>query len=472
MDPVLENDLQTFEEILNEVKTQAIDFLNGLDQLPTYAFDQEAVSVGLSAAGLGASDTLKLFKDNYQKLMVASAGPRYWGFVTGGTTPAAIAGDWLTSVFDQNTQGIKGAGDVSGQVELETIFLLLDLLGLPHAFNGGFVTGATMSNFTGLAVARQWAGHKLGKDIARDGMSSEIVVLAATPHSSVIKSLSMLGFGSNNFVRLQTIQGREALDVADLEAKLVVYAGKPIILNCSAGTVNTVDFDNIRQITHLKSKYNFWLHVDAAFGGFAACSPGHKHLLDGWDQADSITIDCHKWMNVPYESAVILTRSEHKHLQIQSFQNSNAPYLGNANENFSYLNFLPENSRRFKALPAWFSLMAYGKQGFQSIVENSIDCARELGRYLEKSDIFELVAPVRLNVVCFGLKNNQERTGAFLSLLNSRGRIFLTPTTLEGLFCMRAAFVNFRTSGADIEIAIEELESVSKILHGLPVEAV
>jgi len=463
---ILESDLKELSQILDDVKSIGIDYLNNLNDLPTSVSDHITPGSQLPETGYGTINSLELFKTNYQKLMVASSGPRYWGYVIGGTTPASIAGDWLTSVFDQNTQSIQGAGDISASIEIETIRLLLELLSLPDDFNGGFVSGATMSNFTGLAVARQWAGEKLGKDIAREGMSSDIVVMGAMPHSSVLKSLSMLGFGSNNVIKIKTLAGREAIDLRDLEAKLIQYSGKPVIINCSAGTVNTVDFDDISAIVELKKKYDFWLHVDAAFGGFAACSPEHNYLLKGWEQADSITIDCHKWMNVPYDSAIILTRKDHQKLQIQTFQNSNAPYLGDPMENFSYMNFLPENSRRFRALPAWLSLMAYGKDGFQWIIMNSIECAREFGQNIEENEMLELLAPVRLNVVCFGLKQFPERTNEFLSVLNSRGKVFMTPTVLAGKSCVRAAFVNYRTSREDINIAIEELNFVSKQLFG------
>jgi glutamate/tyrosine decarboxylase-like PLP-dependent enzyme len=288
--------------------------------------------------------------------------------------------------------------------------------------------------------------------------------MAATPHSSVVKSLAMLGIGSNNMVRIQTAEGREAMDLADFEQKLIDSQGRPVIVNCSAGTVNTVDFDDIKAIAALKQRYHFWLHIDAAFGGFAACLPSYRHLLEGWEQADSITIDCHKWMNVPYDSAVSLVRREHSRLQVSTFQNSNAPYLGDPLENFSYLNFLPENSRRFRALPAWFSLTAYGRNGFEWIVQNSIARAQELGGYIESSEFFELAAPVRLNVVCFRLKTEAERMSAFLDLLNRRGNVFMTPTFLSGKPAIRAAFVNYRTEKEDILIAIREMEEVMRAL--------
>jgi glutamate/tyrosine decarboxylase-like PLP-dependent enzyme len=169
-------------------------------------------------------------------------------------------------------------------------------------------------------------------------------------------------------------------------------------------------------IARLKEKHHFWWHIDAAFGGFAACSPSHRHLLQGWENADSITVDCHKWLNVPYESAVFFVKEKHKFLQVETFQNSNAPYLGDPMEQFNYLNFLPENSRRLKALPAWFSLIAYGKEGIQSIVENNILVAQHFGKLIAENNAFVLLAPVRLNTVCFTLSggNTQEQVLPFL----------------------------------------------------------
>lgn len=461
---LFENELNNLKPILDQVTSTSLDFLENIAEKPTYIADQTVIPTRLSNAGIGTAGSLEVFRKHYEKLMVASPGPRYWGFVTGGATPAAVAGDWLTAIYDQNTQGTQGAGDVSAILERDTIRLLCQLLYLPEDFDGGFVTGATMSNFTGLAVARQWGGERSGRDVSREGVSSDLLVMAATPHSSVIKSVGMLGIGSNNVVRIQVLEGREAMDLADFEQKLIKHQHRPIVVNCSAGTVNTVDFDDIKAIVALKQKYPFWLHIDAAFGGFAACLPSQRHLLAGWEQADSITIDCHKWMNVPYDSAVSLVRKEHSRLQVSTFQNSNAPYLGDPSENFSYLNFLPENSRRFRALPAWFSLTAYGRDGFAWIVQNSIDRAQEFGAYIQSSEYFELLAPVLLNVVCFRLKSGCERMAVFLDRLNRRGKVFMTPTLLSGEPAIRAAFVNYRTEKEDILIAIREMEEVMRML--------
>jgi glutamate/tyrosine decarboxylase-like PLP-dependent enzyme len=466
MNNLITKDLNNIESLLSLTQAQALTFLNSLKANSTYARIIDKIEVNLSQDGIGAEAALALFGEQYEALMVASAGPRYWGFVTGGTTPAALMGDWLASVYDQNTQTVRSEGDCSAQIEIDTIKLLLDLFELPDDFWGGFVTGATMSNFTCMAVGRQWLGKILGRDIAKEGVPAGLKILTATPHSSAVKSLAMLGIGSQNIIKIKTLEGnREAMDCTDLEAQIETLEGEPFILISSAGTVNTVDFDDFRAIHQLHQKYRFWWHIDAAFGGFAVCSPQYKHLLDSWQNADSITVDCHKWLNVPYDSAFFLVKNEHRLLQVETFQNSNAPYLGDPLQNFNYLNILPENSRRQRALPVWFTLMAYGKNGYQQIIENSIALAQQFGHWIDSHEHLELLAPVRLNTVCFTLKGdeNQDHVQAFLSAVNTTGKVFMTPTVYQGRKGIRAAFVNWLTTEADLTIAQNIMNEALKL---------
>jgi glutamate/tyrosine decarboxylase-like PLP-dependent enzyme len=318
-----------------------------------------------------------------------------------------------------------------------------------------------------LAIARQWAGKQKGIDIAREGIKTEIRVLTATPHSSAIKSLAMLGLGSSNILIVKTAEGnREAMDIADLEAKLMENKDFPTIVISSGGTVNTVDFDDMQTIAQLQKQHTFYWHIDAAFGAFAACSEKYSHLLNGWEFADSITIDCHKWLNVPYDSAIYLVNEKHVALQLQTFQNSNAPYLGDPAADFSFLNFGPENSRRLRALPAWFALNAYGRNGFTWIVDNNIALAKRFAELLEQKSIFRLTAPVRLNVVCFSIDdddvNRNARLTQVLEKLKTSGKLFITPTSYKGVMCLRAAFVNWRTTDDDVLLAINELINASR----------
>ncbi len=463
MNQTLQTDLENLSMLLEKAKVQGLDYLNSLAQRPTSTKHTADHRHKILEKGIGTSGALQQFNERFEPLIVSSSGPRYWGFVTGGSTPASIVGDWLTSIYDQNPQHIKGHGDISANIEIETIKLMLDLFGLPSDFSGGFVTGATLSNFTCLGVARQWVGRQRGKDFAKQGISEKIEIVTATPHSSSIKSLSLLGMGSSNVSKIKTLEGnREAMDTHELENKLNALQGEPCILISSGGTVNTVDFDDFIAIAKLKEKYNFWWHIDAAFGGFAACTDSHRHLLSGWEFADSITIDCHKWLNVPYESGLFFVKEKYNALQIETFQNSNAPYLGNQMEHFDYLNFLPENSRRLKALPAWFSLIAYGKQGIKDMVENNIRLAKRFGELIEQENKFELLAPVRLNTVCFTLRGNenQHQVQSFLNRLNDFGKVFMTPTVYKERKGIRAAFVNWRTTEKDISLVTELMKEV------------
>ncbi|OJF13867.1 pyridoxal phosphate-dependent decarboxylase family protein, partial [Couchioplanes caeruleus] len=372
-----------------------------------------------------------------------SAGPRYLGFVTGGATPAGLAGDWLTGVFDQNAG--PEIGSSAGDLERETLGWLRELFGLPDGHGGAFVSGATMSNMVGLAIGREWLGERLGVDVAQQGVAAlgETAVFSGAPHSSIFKALSMLGLGRGALRQVPVRPDREAVDVAALRAALAARAGRPAIVVANAGTVNTVDYDDLRAIVELRREYPFWLHVDAAFGAFAALSPAHAPLLDGLAEADSICVDLHKWLNVPYDSAVQFTRRTD--LQLKVFSNA-AAYLGPLTERPDFLHHTPENSRRLRALAAWFSLAAYGRDGHRDIVTRNIASAQRVGARLAELPGVRLLAPVRLNVVCLALPGDQ---AAAARTIAETGEAFVTPTVYAGTPALRLAFSNWRTGEAD-----------------------
>jgi glutamate/tyrosine decarboxylase-like PLP-dependent enzyme len=460
----LADDLAALPALLDRARAAALDHLTRLDATAPARARQPQPIAALPEHGIGASAALDQFRARFGAGMIAAPGPRFWGFVTGGSTPAALIGDWLVSAIDTNAAD-RGLSDTAS-VELEAIALLRDLFGLPEAFSGVFVSGATMSNFTALLTAREWAVP--GAAAAGLHGMARIPVLAGSAHSSVYKALALSGMGRDSLIALaQQGDGREAVDLEALEAALRGLNGTPAIVVASAGTVNTVDFDDLEAIGVLKARYPFWLHVDAAFGGFAACSPRHAHRMRGITYADSVTIDAHKWLNVPYDSAMVFTR--HQATQARVFQNS-AAYLAGLSDEPDFLHLTPENSRRWRALPAWFTLMAYGRAGYAEIVERCCDAAATLAAHIDGSAHFRRIAPVHMNVVCFTLAGTptREQVTDFLARLRDDGEVFLTPTTLNGVPAMRAAFSNWRTTPDDVARGWQALVRIADGISARP----
>ncbi|MFZ5971407.1 MAG: pyridoxal phosphate-dependent decarboxylase family protein [Bacteroidota bacterium] len=458
MHPTLAHDHQHINTLLTEVQRMAQQYFRQQETLPPGRWVADLAEATLPDKGLGGQAVLHYFEQHVAPLISNTAGPRYFGFVTGGSTPASLAGDWLVSTYDQNAFGSNDS--IAPQIERQTLHFFRQLFGLDEAYFGSFVTGATVSNLVSLAIARQWVGEQQGRDFSNEGLQSPVKVISGTPHSSIIKSLAMLGIGRQQAVKVATLPDREAVSLEALEAELRAMQ-EPCIVVANAGTVNTVDFDDLTAIAKLKEKYAFWLHVDAAFGGFAALSPRFSHLMAGINAADSITIDAHKWLNVPYDAAMQFTR--HKGLQLKVFQNS-AAYLGDPAQSPDYFHYTPENSRRWRALPSWFTLMAYGQEGHREIVERNCDLAAQLGEWIQQSGTYYLRAPVRMNVVCFTLKEadrTSENIKRFLERVRDDGRVFFTPTVYKGTPAVRAAFSNWLTQEADVKITIEVLKQMS-----------
>ncbi|MGW5656730.1 pyridoxal phosphate-dependent decarboxylase family protein [Streptomyces humi] len=465
MHPALADDLARLPELLRSARDMAAREVSGAAaERPVVALGPAPARAPLPERGEGGTGALARFTERWAPGMSASAGPRYLGFVTGGVTPASLAGDWLTSAYDQNLSG--AAGSWGAALERETVSWLGELFGLGEAHSGAFVTGATVSNTVGLAIGRAWLGERLGVDVSRAGAAAlgAVDVLSGSPHSSVGKALSVLGIGRDRLRPVPLLPGgREAVDVTALDAALAALDGRPAIVVANAGTVNTVDFDDLRAIAALRERYDFWLHVDAAFGAFAALSPAHAHLVAGLDAADSVCVDLHKWLNVPYDAAVQFTRR--RDLQVAVFHNE-SPYLGPPADEPDFLHLTPENSRRLRALPAWFSLTAYGREGHREVVERNVAEARRLGAGVEALPALRLLAPVRLNVVCFTLaeRPTPERLAALAGAVAASGEAFVTPTVYAGVPALRAAFSNWRTTEDDTRRVLAALATASAAL--------
>ncbi|MHA1565553.1 MAG: pyridoxal phosphate-dependent decarboxylase family protein, partial [Alphaproteobacteria bacterium] len=309
-----QNPFSDFDGVLRRALAISTDYIAGLPDRPVgTAVSPEAMAIALdeplSEDGCEPEAAIADWFARAEVGIVASPGPRFFGFVNGGSTPAALAGDWLASALDQNA-GLWISSPAASHTEQTVLRWLKDLFSLPTAWSGGLTSGATMANLVGLAAGRQWVGQHLGFDPADDGLGGHppIHVLSSTEiHASARKALAVLGLGRNSVHTVAAPGG-----VVDLPALAEALAAidAPVMVVANAGEVNTGAFDPLDEIAALCKAHRpgAWLHVDGAFGLFAAASPRSKHLVKGIEAADSVASDAHKWLNVPYDSGFVFVR--------------------------------------------------------------------------------------------------------------------------------------------------------------------
>lgn len=445
---------QVFEQLSRE-------FITGLNTRPVSAGSINKGPGLTFGQGLDGVEQLKsLLQNQVMPYLSGSAGPRYWGFVTGGATPVACLADWLVSVFDQNVS--KGGDSIASAIERQTIQWLQELYQLSGEFKGVMTTGATAANFLGVLSFRQWAGEQCGLDVAKQEMSGlDMEIFTATPHASMLKRLGMAGVGQQQITGVPTLKNSEEIDCEQLKALMAKSQAKAKVVIASAGTVMTAGFDDLQTVASLCQQTNSWLHVDGAFG-IAERLVNASPRTAGIELADSITIDNHKWLNVPYDSGTLLVRHEE---YLKGACHVGAPYLNTDSQHTDFMSLGVENSRRFSAFPVWLSLLAYGRQPIKHWVEANIQQAAQLSQWIDQSQEFELVFPCTLNIVLFrpvcdrhSLPQANRYTRAVMEALNQQGQVFFSPGVWQGKQVIRAAMSNWKTTAEDIELAIASLQ--------------
>ena len=469
MRDVLHSDVLS-ADLLAEVCRLSLQFIAGThsDKVVDTRPRSRSIDLQLPETGMGSLAALAFYWEHYGACHTRSTGPRYLGFVTGGTTPAAVAGDWLVSILDQNVATERHS--IAAYIEAQALAYVTDLLDLPAGlFQGLLTTGATAANLVGLATAREWCGEREGVSVAQEGLhaAAPITVFTAAPHSSIIKSLGVLGLGQRNIVKVGCLPEREVYDLQALEQALEMCTTLGRVVVASAGTVNTGDFDNLIAIAQLCKQHGAWLHVDAAFGAFARCSPAHAHWVRGLELADSITADAHKWLNVPYDCGIALSR--HIALQERAF-GAEAPYVPMEGDLPAFMNRGIEQSRRYRALPVWMTLMAYGKSGYRDMITRHCGYVQRIAQWINTSGQYELLCKVRLNVLVFRHRSEDEPqpyetlNRRVLRRLNESGELYITPTVYSGAFALRLCISNWMTDAHDIERITAALERCAEVL--------
>jgi glutamate/tyrosine decarboxylase-like PLP-dependent enzyme len=462
---------------LQRVLAAAEPYLDSLATRPVYDPTAEPllsqVQGPLPERGSGTMAAVETLLRVGTATATASAGPRFYHFVIGGSTPAALAADWVVSLLDQNAF-VRASSFFATTVETTVLAWLVDLVGLPPSWGGALTASATFGNVTALATATHWWGERHGVDVTAEG----IVGLPRMPvlgggyvHPSARKALQLLGHGRDTveaFVRDDV--GR--VDLAALRQRLSSLDGAPAVLIATAGEVNAGEFDPIADFADLAEEFGAWLHVDGAFGLFASLSPGTSHLTAGIDRANSIAADAHKWLNVPYESGFALVADPAR--LGPAFGMPGAAYLPGPDDPRGGYGLLgPESSRRARALPIWASLAAYGRSGFRELVERHCALARYLADAVDAAPDLERLAEVSLNIVCFRYRP-AGASEAELDGLNRRlaaallddGRVFAGPTVYRGHVALRPAISNWRTTAADLDVLVAVVREIGASLGG------
>ena len=452
------------EPVLDVVRRGARRYLTGLDDRPVLQGDpgeaMSAFETPLPEEGVGAVRAVEELLDPGLRAAAGTSGPRFFHWVTGGTTPAGLGADWITGLLDQQAYAWLGS-PLAVELELLSLDWLKELFGLPGSWSGITVTGASMANFVGLTAARQWWGRRHGVDVAQEGLAGlppMPVFCGGYIHASSVKVLALLGTGREN-VRRRVRDPVGRIDLEAVEQELKTLDGAPAVLVAGAGEVNAGDFDPIAEMAELAETYDAWLHVDGAFGLFAAVSPRTAHLVNGVERADSVTVDGHKWLNVPYDSGFAFVRD--RRWMAESFA-YDADYLFDPEDPRPVLGGLgPESSRRARSLAVWATLRAYGRSGIREVIETHLDLTQYLADLVDEAPELERLADVPLNVVCFrydpgGMEEQalDEANRELGQRIVEDGRVVAGTTRYGGRVALRPTIVNWRTRAEDIDFFV------------------
>jgi glutamate/tyrosine decarboxylase-like PLP-dependent enzyme len=395
--------------------------------------------------------------------VVASSSGRFFGFVIGGATPAALAADWLTSVWDQNA-GLYVIGPSASVVEEVASAWLVELLGLPARVSVGFVTGAQMANFTALATAVRDVLHRTGWDVDADGLWGAPrvrVIVGQGRHGTIDRALRHLGVGTGSIVAV-AMDGQGRM-VTEALAAALADGDAPTIVCAQAGNVNTGAVDRIGEICDLAHRSGAWVHVDGAFGLWAAASPRLRPLLAGVERADSWAMDAHKWLNVPYDSGLVLCAHPAAHRAAMGVR---ASYLMHAQDGErDALEYNPEFSRRARGFGVYAAIRALGRDGIAGLVERSCVLARRFADRLSAAGA-EVLNEVVLNQVLVRLRaadgDHDALTMQTMRLLQEDGTCWMSGTTWNGMAAIRISVSNWSTDEDDVDRSVAAIMACAR----------
>ena len=414
------------------------------------------------------ADIINEFKELVLPYPIGNIHPRFWGWVIGSGTPFQI----ISAILEAGLNSPGGSFEqTTTYVEIQVIEWMKELFNFPESAFGILVSGGSMANYVGLAVARQ---AKV-KNIRENGMphNKEFCTLYTSKelHFSLIKAVEGLGFG-RKALRLIATYDDLSIDIEALEKEIIKDKANgftPICVIGTAGTVNTGAIDDLDRIAELCKRENLWFHVDGAFGALLVLSSKHKNRLTGIEKADSVAFDFHKWMHINYEAAFALIRNHDLHASTfaQHAHYTNPLTRGVASSEKMFSDYGPELSREFKALKIWMSIKEHGIQKLGQLIDQNIEQAQHLGSLISKSGKLELVAPISMQIICFRYvaknKSNEQLNAInneILLQLQEKGIAVPSSTILNGKFVLRVSITNHRTKISDLELFINEVSKL------------
>jgi glutamate/tyrosine decarboxylase-like PLP-dependent enzyme len=445
-------------DLLRRTAELAADYIDSLGERPVFPDVtpeqlRKALGGPLPDGPIPAEQVIDELAAGAEPGLVAMGSGRYFGFVIGGALPAALAADWLTSAWDQNA-GLYVGGPSASVVEQITRDWLLELLGLPGESSIGFVTGTQVAHVTGLAAARWHVLDAVGWDVGREGLTGSPrirVLVGEQGHVTIDRALRLLGLGAPTTVAADD-QGRMQPDAL---AEALAGAAGPTIVCAQAGEVNTGAFDPLPAIAELSRDAGAWLHVDGAFGIWAAVSPRLRHLVNGIELADSWTTDAHKWLNVPYDSGIVLCAHPESHRAAMA---ATASYLiqdEGSRRVRDQMDWVPEFSRRARAFAVYAALRSLGRSGVVELVDRCCDAATRFSEAIVELPGVELLNDVVLNQVLFRFESD-EQTDEVLRQVQASSRVWLSGTTWNGRKAIRVSVSNWQTGDEEIDLAVSE----------------
>lgn len=448
-------------ELLLRTSELAAAFLGTLDERPVFPrtpVEELGAILGgpLPEAPADPLEVIEKLARDVDQGVVATAGGRYFGYVIGGALPAALAADWLTSAWDQ-CAAFGVLGPAASVVEEIVGSWLKDLFGLPDDASFALTTGCQMAHVTALAAARQEVLARAGWDVREDGLVGSphiTVIVGAARHASVDRALRLLGIGDSQIEAVRAdSQGR--MDLNALPAALERAHG-PTIVCAQTGEVNTGAFDPLAEIVPIVAPTGAWLHVDGAFGLWAAASPARRHLVTGMAGADSWAADAHKWLNVPYDCGLVFCANPTAH---RAAMTAHAAYFAEAGEwRRDPFDWTPESSRRARGFTVYATLRSLGRQGVADLVDGCCARAQEFAARLSQLPGCTVLNDVVLNQVLFRFADD-ETTQAVLESVQSSGEAWMGGTSWDGRFAIRVSVSNWRTTESDIDRTVAAFEA-------------